>query len=205
MTVKVFSLYWDNIDPRIPEYQKKVMDMHNIPVNQHKINGFPHGEWMDWVIQKEEHTDVILFMDIDCVVVATPNLDSMLHQAHYGTLFGMAGCSNHLDKEREYAGAWFVGVPRNYWMALGKPSAKPTPFCDVAQNLTDVWVQNNIPRHIMYPNTVEVPKWDLPNKPLAYGIGTTYGDVCYHLFESRENDNIERFVNKCKGILGETV
>lgn len=205
MTVKVFSLYWDNIDPRIPEYQKKVMDMHNIPITQHKINGFDHGSWMDWVMLREEHTDVILFMDVDCVVVAKHNVESMLHQAHLGTLFGAAGASNHLDKERDYAGAWFVGIPRNYWMALNQPSSKPSMYCDTAQNVTDAWRKYNLPLHIVNPNTVEVPKWDLPNKSLAYGIGTTYGDICYHLFESRENANIERFVNKCKGILGETV
>jgi hypothetical protein len=204
MTVRVFSLYWDNIDERIPHYQKKVMDMHKIDIFQHRINGMNHGEWMDWVLLREEHTDVVLFLDIDCIILSTHNVQNMLNEAHKGTLFGAAGCANHLDKDREYAGAWFVGVPRNYWMALNKPSAKVTPFCDTAQNLTDTWDQYNIPKHIIYPNTVEVPKWDLPGKPLAYGIGTTYGDVCYHLFESRENVNIERFVTKCKGILGET-
>jgi len=43
-----------------------------------------------------------------------------------------------------------------------------------------------------------VAKWDLPGKPQCYGIGTTYDNATYHLFECRENINIERFIKKCE-------
>jgi len=43
-----------------------------------------------------------------------------------------------------------------------------------------------------------------PSKPpMSYGIGTNYDDTTYHLFEVRENVNVERFVNKAKEILSQ--
>ena len=67
--------------------------------------------------------------------------------------------------------------------------------------LTDTWQYRNLPVVMLPVTSFEVAKWDLPNRPQSYGIGTTYGDATYHLFEVRDNTNIERFINKAEEIL----
>ena len=201
--MKIHSMFWGNIDPRIPECQKRVFNKLGLEVIQHRLDGVDHGTWMDWVLDNEKEEDVILFMDIDCIPLLKTAIDNVESTCENGSLYGAAGCANHLDKNRDYAGAWFVGVNVNTWNKLGRPTCRALSISDVAQNLTDCWRDNGVNVTLVYPNKVEIPKWDLPNMPLGYGIGTTYGNLCYHLFESRSNENIERFVKKCEEVLND--
>ena len=68
MGLGVFSLYWDNIDERFPYCQKTVMNHFGLDVIQHKIHGFTHSDWMDWVLTYPgfRNISVFLFLDIDC-------------------------------------------------------------------------------------------------------------------------------------------
>jgi hypothetical protein len=118
-----------------------------------------------------------------------------------GTLVGNEQASNHLDASRRFAAPSFLCVQRRLWMMLGKPSCKAHYDGDVAQMLTDTWEYKNLPVHLLPVKDFEVAKWDLPNRPQSYGIGTNYDDTTYHLFEVRENSNIERFVKKCEEII----
>jgi hypothetical protein len=54
-----------------------------------------------------------------------------------------------------------------------------------------------------WPTDIEEEKWYL-HHPVhnKFGIGTTYNDLIYHAFFSREN-NSDGFINKCKSILGQ--
>jgi len=206
MNVKVFSLHWDNIDPSIPYYQNRVMDMWNIPIQQHCITGFDHGEWIDWVLNRTVDANVVLFMDIDCIILNPDRATDFVSQAFDGTLAGNEQATNHLGEavaSRVFAAPSFLAVNRQTWENLGKHTAKATPYSDVAQNLTDVWQMRGIPVELLRVTTCDIPKWDLPNKPQAFGIGTNYEDTTYHLFESRTQENIDRFVAKCKGLLDE--
>jgi len=81
---------------------------------------------------------------------------------------------------------------------VNKPSCKATYDGDVAQMLTDSWNYRGLPVEMLPVTDFEVAKWDLPDRPQSYGIGTTYDNTTYHLFECRENANIERFVKKCE-------
>ena len=204
MSTNIFSLYWENIDPRIPYYQKKVMDKHQLEIQQHCITGFDHGEWMNWVLNRTNHANIVVFMDVDCVILDKDKAVSYIQQAADGTLVGNEQATNHLGDaiaSKVFAAPSFLAVNRHTWGYLGCPSAKATPFSDVAQNLTDVWQMRGLPVSLLRVSGCEVPKWDLPNKPQAFGIGTTYEDTTYHLFESRTQENIERFVKKCEEIL----
>ena len=203
MNVGIFSLYWDNIDPLVPYYQKRIFDHFELPINQHRINGLDHGEWMDWVLERNEDIDIITFFDADCIPVNKQNTMNYVQLALDGMLVGNEQASNHLDASRAFAAPSFFPVNRKMWKALGKPSCKAHYDGDVAQMLTDTWRYHNKPVHLIPVTDFEVPKWNLPDRPMSYGIGTTYGNATYHLFEVRDNTNIDRFVNKAKEILNE--
>jgi hypothetical protein len=204
MNTQIFSLHWENIDPRIPHYQKKVMDKHKLPIQQHCISGFDHGEWMEWVMRRSEGIDIVLFMDVDCIILDRDKAMTRIQKAHDGTLVGNEQATNHLGEfvaSRVFVAPSFMAVHRHAWKALGEPSFKATPLADVGQNLTDVWQQRNVPVDFLRVSGCDIAKWDLPNKPQHYGIGTTFADTTYHLFESRDPANADRFVKKCEEVL----
>ena len=55
--------------------------------------------------------------------------------------------------------------------------------------------------HLIPITHFEKAKWALAGVPDQYGIGTTFGGFNYHLFESRQQENIELFVQKCMEVL----
>lgn len=196
----LFSLYWDNIDDRIVRGQKAVFDRFSMPVKQHRIDGLDHGEWMDWVLSFYD-LDVVLFADIDCIPLNPEIITQSLERAARGVLFGAMGCANHLDPNRVFAAPFWCAINRHQWIALNRPSAKATRVCDVAQNWTDAFGERRQKIELLPVSDCEEPKWNLPGLPLSFGIGTTYGDAVYHLFESRADRNVERFAGRCEAIL----
>lgn len=203
MNVRLYSLYWDNIDPAVVVAQKAACDALQVPVNQHRIQGLAHGEWIDWVMTRMEDTDIFLFLDIDCIPISKAKIAENIQKASLGTLVGAEGSANHIDPTRTYAGAWYVYINRRQWINLCRPSARPTPQADVCQIWTDVWRQNNVAVELIPPTHCITPKWDLPNRKLAYGTGTTYGEDCFHLFQAREISP-QPFLDHCAKITGKT-
>ncbi|MGB8279239.1 MAG: hypothetical protein WCF20_15085 [Methylovirgula sp.] len=195
----LFSLYWDNIDERIVRNQKNIFDHFKIPIKQHRIDGLDHGEWMDWVMSFYD-MDVILFVDIDCVPLNAEIVMQSLEKAANGILFGAMGCANHLDPGRVFAAPFWCAINRHQWIGVNRPSAKANRICDVAQNWTDAFGMSRQKIEFLPVTDCEQPKWNLPDVPTAFGIGTTYGHAVYHLFESRSDRNVERFVSKCEGV-----
>ena len=43
---------------------------------------------------------------------------------------------------------------------------------------------------------------EFPGHASGFGIGTTYGDAVYHLFESQGLRNIDKLYAKCSPLLG---
>ena len=202
LNLSVFSLYWDNIDDRIVAYQREVMLHHGIPIQQHRINGLDHGAWMDWTIRR--NSELVLFMDVDCIILNRNKAFKYIEMATNGSLVGNVQATNHMGHDiaqKLFAAPSFLCVHKEMWTKLGKPSFKPTPYGDVAQLVTDTWKYHNVPVEYLSVTNFEVPKWDLPSAPQSYGIGTTFGDCVYHLFESRESSHIDRFLSKCGEVL----
>lgn len=201
MNAAIFSLHWQNIDDRVVHYQKKVMDHFNYPISQHCIDGIDHGEWMDWVLNRHEDLDSIVFFDIDCIPLDPEKISRYIATSIGGTLVGNEQASNHLDASRLFAAPSFLCVNRRLWKMFGKFSCKAHYDGDVAQMLTDTWQYHKVPVQMLPVTHFEEAKWDLPGRPQSYGIGTTYDNATYHLFQVRENANIERFVKKAEEIL----
>ncbi len=198
MEARIFSLHWDNIDPQIVAAQKAVFDYLQLPIAQHRIDGINHGEWIDWVMTRNDHVDVFLFIDIDCIPLSKARVDESFKKVAGGLLLGAEGSPNGIKPLRSYAGAWYVYINRKVWNALSRPSAKPTPHVDVCQLWTDSWQTHGFQVELIQPTVVIEPKWDLPGRPKGYGIGTTYSDHCFHLFEARLAANQKLFLERCK-------
>ncbi|HEY1899684.1 MAG TPA: hypothetical protein VGG49_07830 [Steroidobacteraceae bacterium] len=201
MNVGTYSLHWDNVPADLVNAQRSACTAMGLPISQHRIDGIDHGEWIDWVMTRMDTVDVFLFLDIDCVPLSAARVRANFARAAENTLIGAEGAANHLDPHRSYAGAWYVYINRNAWRQLGRPSAKASPHGDVCQLWTDVWRSANGPLQLIPPTHCETPKWDLPGRKLAYGTATTYGEDCFHLFESR-GGNIEPFLEYCNRIAG---
>lgn len=197
MNVSIFSLYWDNIDERVVKHQKNIMDQHNIVIQQHRINEIDHGEWMDWVIKR--NNGLILFMDIDCIITNKYKAIKYITMASDGTLVGNIQCTSHMGPEiakKEFAGPSFLCVHKEQWINLKSPSFMASPYGDVAQLVTDTWKQSNVSVKYLPVTDCEQPKWTTYDSKQSYGIGTTYGECVYHLFESCTNSNIDMFLRK---------
>lgn len=200
MNCGVFSLHWDNIDDRLVRYQKRMFDHFAIPMKQHRIDGLDHGEWMDWVLSYYD-LDAVLFADIDCVPLTQDVVRQSLDKAVNGILFGAMGCANHLDPNRVFAAPFWCAINRHQWIGVNRPSAKASRVCDVGQNWTDTFGARGQKIELLSISDCEQPKWNMPGVPMAFGVGTTYGDAVYHLFESRLDQNVETFVRKCEATL----
>ena len=104
MIARIYTLYWDNIDPALLDAQRRVCAHFGFAVEQHRINGLDHGEWIDWVMARMDDVDVFLFLDADCIPLSAERLVHGFTTASTGTLFGAEGAANHIDPARSYAG-----------------------------------------------------------------------------------------------------
>ena len=203
MRLKIYSLHWKNIDTRIVLGQEKVFEKFGLPITQHCIDGLDHAEWMQWVTDTTD-AEIILFIDVDCIITNPTEAMKWIHKAQDGSLVGNVQSTNHLGAEvakKTFAAPSFLVLHKLMYVAMGKPSFKATPYGDVAQLLTDTWRMRGLPVHLLPITHFEKPKWALAGVPDQYGIGTTFADCNYHLFESRNSENKELFFKKCKEIV----
>lgn len=201
MNVFLYSLYWDNIDPAVVAGQKAVFDHFGLALNQHRIQGLNHGEWMDWLLTRMEDVDVFGFIDIDCIPLSRDRLLANVEKAAGGMLVGAEGADNGYQPLRSYAGPWYLFINRKLWDRVGRPSGKAYAGGDVGQMWTETWRHQGLPFELIPPTSSVIPQWDLPGRPKALGTATTYGDECFHLFQAR-NGNQHYFIDKCREITG---
>ena len=183
--------------------QRKVFNKFNIPITQHCIDGIDHADWMQWVTDTT-NTPIILFVDVDCIITDPNKVSDWVRKSLDGALVGNIQSTNHLGAEvakKTFAAPSFMVLNKNMYEHLGKPSFKATPYGDVAQLLTDTWRMHQKSVHLIPITHFEKPKWALAGVPDSYGIGTTFGDCNYHLFESRNNDHIDMFCNKVEVVM----
>ena len=122
-------------------------------------------------------------------------------QAENGTLVGLAQVANHKDPELIYAGPMFMGISREIYRKLGSPEMAHNKTEDVAQALTNLAIQNDIPVELIFPSFAIQPKWPLSQHGV-FGVGTFYGDQdFFHLFESRRKSGVDLFVAVANGVV----
>ena len=181
---RIVALYWDNIDPRVVEAQRKVFAHFGLSIDQRERTGVGHGDFLDAYMAEIAEDDVALLMDIDCFPLNRAIVDTAFDAAGQGRIFGCAQSSNHVDPDRIFAAPMFMAIARRTWDQLGRPSFRSDANNDVAQRLNDVALAAGVGIELLYPWATIVPKWRLADIAL-YGIGTFYRGGVFHLFESR--------------------
>ena len=205
LKVEFNTLYWDNT----PEVQiaahKSVTNHFELPVNYYEENT-PHGLWMDRVMMNTQ-SDIVVFFDSDCVPI---NKDKVLECISYvrktNSFLGVAQASNHIPpKSHIYAAPAFYIITKECWKKLD------TSFCetrrsDVAEEITYRAEASGIRYRCLYPSTFEREPvegvWPLGNYGY-YGVGTTFDNTVYHLYQGRMGNNIQLFVDRCNEIVND--
>jgi hypothetical protein len=160
----------------------------------------------------DEGYDNILILDIDCIPLSTEALLYVFEKANQGILIGNVQRSNYLENNKHvFVGSSCLCLNRNLYEFLGVPKFSPTNRGDIAEELTYIAEDKNIPIEFFTPLSYEASpyekeNWELDGVMKPYGIGTTFGNqegtpMFYHLFESRLNLHVDRFINKCRTIL----
>lgn len=205
MKVEYFTLHWDNVDARILESHKKVMNHFNIPIQYMNMN-IDHGTWMTSII-RNTNADVYVFFDIDCVPLSKDVIDYSIHYAvENDSMIGNAQVSNHIYPfTHVFVAPSFFVITKSCYKLLGMPSFYPTQRSDVAEEVSYKAEEIGKRYKCFYPVKFDgIPKkdgvWRLSNYGY-YGIGTLYDDKIYHLFESRWGDHIDLFEKRCEQII----
>ena len=217
----VYSIYMSNIDPLVIDYQERIVRKF-IPygwvfeqVNT-EFRRYAHADQMSDLIQRSI-SDVIVFLDIDCIPLDSRAFPFLYSYASEGTLVGAAQRANHIPNGAHiYAGPFCMAFSRKVYQELGSPVLReamldkpyrpiPGERGDVCEELTYVWEQNKRKIQLLRPTQVEKPLWNLEPARERFGHGTTYDDLFYHAFESRIGpDHQNRFIRKCRQVLGES-
>jgi hypothetical protein len=181
---RIVSMYWDNIDRRVVDAQRRVFEHFGFSIDQQERTGWDHWAFLDEYMAGLGEDDVALLMDIDCFPLNREIVDKAFAAAREGRLFGCAQSSNHIDPDRLFAAPMFLAISRRTWDSLGRPSFKTDPQNDVAQKLNDIAVAAGVQVDMLFPWACIVPKWRLGDVGL-YGVGTFYKGGVFHLFEAR--------------------
>lgn len=230
MKKAIFTYRNFQIDPRIAEYQEKVIDK-VIGVQRNGIDFRPlfynakdgdhfPNQCIDYGLKTlffEEDYDCVLILDIDCIPLNNPALYWSFEKALMeGKLVGNVQRSLHLNNNQHlFVGSSCLCISRDTYLALGNPSADCTPRGDICEEFTYRAEEQGIPVEFYVPQSYEaspygVSEWPLSEGLKPYGIGTTFEDstghpMFYHLFESRHNLHVDRFIKKCEEVLAEVV
>lgn len=207
MKVEFNTLYWDNTPKEQIDAHRSVTEHFEIPVNYYEENA-PHGKWMDRVMRNST-SDLIVFFDSDCVPIDEENMmECIRYVQKTKTFLGIAQASNHIPpKSHVYAAPAFYIIAKECWENLGRPSFTESRRGDVAEEVSYIAEEYGVRYRCLYPSTFEREPvegiWPLGNYGY-YGVGTTFDNTVYHLYQGRMGNNIQLFVERCKEIVDGT-
>ena len=210
LKIGVYTAYFANLDPRFISYQKKVFDKFKIEINQILVEpnllnkGFnSHGTLLT-ELSKNEDVDYLVFFDADAIPLKSDFLDIMIDRIYNKyAIIGIEQRTNHIKDSIPYAGPACFAISKETYIALGQPSYNETSRSDVAEELTHISREKGFEVNMFKFTKCEVPLWELGDGR-KFGTASTYEDIMFHNFESRNSEKIEYFVGKCKEVLDET-
>lgn len=220
----IFTYYNFQINLDIPQNQQTVIEKltanTGIDFNPLFFNAADGEIYPDQVIDYAlnqlfyvQGYDNVLILDIDCIPLSLNAIEYVLEKASNGVLIGNVQRSHYIENnEHLFIGSSCLCLNRNVFEKLGKPKFHPTTRGDIAEELMYIAEQQGLPFEFLVPSTYETSpygsiNWSLKGDLKPYGIGTTFVrqddliPMFYHLFESRTNLHVDKFINKCKTIL----
>lgn len=219
----IFSYHNHQINPEIPKYQKLVIDklIKDISIDFYPLfyNANDGDIYPDQVINYglnelfyNQTYDNILVLDVDCIPLSQQSLTYIFQQADCGSLIGNAQRSHYIQNNAHiFIGSSCICINKSVFETLGKPSMVPTVRGDIAEEFVYIAEEKNIPIEFFYPHSYEASPYGATSWALAgdlnhYGIGTTFKSNdgvarFYHLFESRTNLHVDKFISKCETVL----
>lgn len=161
--------------------------------------GVSHGTSIDNFIRSTAY-DLVVLLDIDCIPLNAQAFERLAADANENQLVGCVQRASHIDNGGHlYAGPFCCAIDRRLYAAIGKPSARSTERADVGEQLTYACEEAGKSVKFLWPTAVEEPRWMLTDD-IGFGIGTTYADDFWHLFEARFPHNRARFISKCREV-----
>lgn len=221
----IATIFMRNISQETIYKQKQVVDKFNpsnityYPILSDVSHGYTMTKLMEML--KQRGHDSVLFLDVDCVPLNDCAFDYMFKQAYAGKLIGDAQRSNHIENNQHvFAAPHNICISFETYSKIGSPSFEPTSRGDVGEELTFKAEESIIDVELLMPLRYDAPPirmaWETNTEPFwrladgmpNYGIGTTYGlqdgtEMFWHCWQSFHPGQQERFLNKCKELLGE--
>lgn len=206
MKATVYTCYMANISDEVLKLQAECV---------HKY--LPKGWEFNQVLYTDSHghamqrcTDsnknpVTVFLDVDCIPLTKESF-RFLYDDRWscvnGALVGCAQRANHIQNNKHiYAGPFCMSFLNETYKELGNPSFLETSRGDVGEELTYKWQENHKSVYLLWPSDVQHPLWDLLDKTVQFGLGTTYESLFYHAFCARTTEGQGLFINQCNRIL----
>lgn len=202
----IVTFFMSNIDMEVVKKQREIVAKYNPSGIEHYSvqTQFDHGLSMDlaWQLNgiematigsknapKRFDFDVLVFLDVDAVPLNSTALDYIVERAKVGqVLVGNVQNTNHIQNDKHlFVAPSVLAVSTDTFVAMGKPSARPTPRGDVAEEYTYAAEKNKVSVEFFLPLSFEEAPaekayWDLQNESVPeqyrkYGRGTTFGNI----------------------------
>jgi hypothetical protein len=206
-TAEFHSLHWNNVDTDMLAAHKRVMDHFEIPMTYSNLDGVHHGLWLEHVV-KQAKSDVVVILEPDCIPLNKAKfMEYINYAAARNTFIGIGQVANHIPPASHvYAGPGFYVITKSVYNKLGGISFLETPRSDVAEEICYVAESKGIHYRALMPTCFEKTSsvlWPLGSLGY-YGIGTVYDNAIYHLYQSRNAQNIELFIKRCDEVINGT-
>jgi len=225
---KIVSVYQSDLNPDVVDYQKKVFDFFNIPIEQipfekgqNGVNNHPIA--MSDYIKDLGDWDSITFFDVDCVPIEKDCIDKAIKMiSDDNTLYGNAQASNVFDfntiKSPPFVAPSFMSFTRKFWESSNhkcfREAIYPNPNGDnTTADVAEVFSRENEKqgRKLIYSyptKCLTVKEWNYDGsfggEKFGYGVGTEFESGTYHNYQIRIGERQEFFINRCKEIIGES-
>lgn len=211
--ISVIRCVMPNVDRRIVTAQEKVLRLLMpaggkletlTPLGGWSTSGESHARMLNRGLRGD--ADIFILIDIDCIPLSSEILSYAISAASFGVIYGHDSFSAHIgDGKHRFVGPDFLAISRDTYSRLGCPSLSPTPRADVAEELTYLAEEADIPiSRVLAQVYEERAPWTGDSN---HGFGTTFGfrwqPLSYHMYGAREapEHRIRRFVDKCGEVL----
>lgn len=209
MSASVFSIHNGNIADEVLRLQKACVEKFlpagwNFTQVFQPFGGSPHALGMEKCVEMCS-TDIIVFLDTDCIPLRPESFPFLQQHAESGTLVGNIQRSNHIQNNAHvYVAPSCMAFSLNKWRSLNSPSFYDTARGDIGEELTYFWEQAGQSVLMLRPVLSNDTIWDLEPGARKYGHGTVFGEyMFYHEFQIRTGGLLEQsFITKCKQVLG---